>query len=203
MLAVGEQIRQCAALDLAVWRTAWPDAGTLFMAANATASEICSPGFADRLIAQINSAGVPPHRYKLEVSETEVMRDPEAAEVSLKQVHAAGIKLVLDDFGTGYSSLARLDRFPFDVVKIDQYFIRSALTDPSARAIISSVVRIAESYGMTVVAEGVETVEAEHLCRELGCNYGQGFYYARALTGQDAGHAVGHGLEGRFTSTVT
>lgn len=198
MLAVGEQVRQCAALDLAAWRKAWPDADQVFMAANATASEISSPDFADRLVEQIQKAGLPPHIYKLEVSETEVMRDPEAAEASLKQVQKAGLSLVLDDFGTGYSSLARLDRFPFDVVKIDQYFIRSALTDPAARSIISSVVRIAETYGMSVVAEGVETAEAEQLCREMGCNYGQGFYYARALTAQSAAHAVGHGLDNRF-----
>lgn len=198
MRAVGDQVRTCAALDLAAWRAAWPDAGQVFMAANATASEISSPDFSDRLVEQIQKAGLPPHIYKLEVSETEVMRDPESAEASLKQVQKAGLSLVLDDFGTGYSSLARLDRFPFDVVKIDQYFIRSALTDPAARSIISSVVRIAETYGMDVVAEGVETAEAERLCLEMGCNFGQGFYYARALTAQSAAHAMGHGLDNRF-----
>jgi EAL domain-containing protein (putative c-di-GMP-specific phosphodiesterase class I) len=195
---IGEAVRACAAQDASAWRAARPDARDLFVAANATASELCSPDFAAGLIATVQAAGLPGHAFKLEISETEVMRDPEAAEVAMKALRAAGFSLALDDFGTGYSSLSRLDRFPFDTVKIDQYFIRLAETDPSARTIIAGVVRIARSYAMTIVAEGVETEAAATLCAELGCDYGQGFRFAQALSPEHAAEVVISGMDGRF-----
>lgn len=196
--AVGETVRAMAAQDLSTWLAAGPSALDLFVTANATASEVCAPDFAARLLEAVQTAGLPRGGFKLEVNETDVMLDPEAAERTLNAVRDQGVPIVLDDFGTGYSSLARLDRFAFDVVKLDQYFIRAALTDGSARSIISSVVRIAESYGMLVVAEGIETQAAQSLCVELGCDYGQGYQFAPALSPQDAANAVTHGLKARF-----
>jgi EAL domain-containing protein (putative c-di-GMP-specific phosphodiesterase class I) len=198
--AIGDAVRSSAARDAAAWRVARPGAKSLFVAANATASELCAPAFAERLIDEVQRDGLPPHAFKLEISETEIMRDPEAAEAAMKTLRKAGFSLVLDDFGTGYSSLSRLDRFPFDTVKIDQYFTRLAETDQSARTIIAGVVRIARSYDMTIVAEGVETEAAAKLCTELGCDYGQGFRYAQALTPEDAADAVMSGIEGRFSA---
>ncbi len=196
--AVGDGVRRCAIDDAAAWRASRPDAPSLFVAANATASELCAPDFVETLGEEIAAAGLPPGTFKLEVSETEVMRDPDAAEIAMKGLRAAGVSLVLDDFGTGYSSLSRLDRFPFDTVKIDQYFTRAAEIDPAARSIITGVVRIARSYSMTIVAEGVETEAAASLCAELGCDFGQGFRFAQALNPQDAAEAVLHGVKGRF-----
>lgn len=196
--AVGDAVRAMAVQDLSVWLAARDARLALFVTANASATEVCAPDFASRLLEAVQGAGVPRGAFKLEVNETDVMQDPDAAERTLNALRAQGVPIVLDDFGTGYSSLARLDRFAFDVVKLDQYFIRAALTDGSARSIISSVVRIAESYGMLVVAEGVETDAAKELCQELGCDYGQGYRFAPALSPQDAAHAVSHGLQGRF-----
>lgn len=196
--AVGETVRAMAAQDLSAWLAAQSASLDLFVTANATASEVSAPDFADRLLEAVQGAGLPKGRFKLEVNETDVMIDPDAAERTLNAVRQEGVPIVLDDFGTGYSSLARLDRFAFDVVKLDQYFIRAALTDGSARSIISSVVRIAESYGMLVVAEGVESAAAQTLCRELGCDFGQGYHYAPALSPQDAARAVTQGLKTRF-----
>jgi EAL domain-containing protein (putative c-di-GMP-specific phosphodiesterase class I) len=195
---VGESVRAMAALDLSAWHAAYSGALDLFVTANATATEVSAPDFADRLLEAVRAARLPAGGFKLEVNETDVMLDPDAAERTLNAVRDQGVPIVLDDFGTGYSSLARLDRFAFDVVKLDQYFIRAALTDGSARSIISSVVRIAESYGMLVVAEGVETEAAQALCLDLGCDYGQGFLYAQALAPQDAAQAVTAGLKTRF-----
>ena len=197
---VGMAVRAAAAADAAAWRALGPDAGSLFVAANATAGEICDPGFADRLIATVEAAALPARAFKLEITETEIMRDPDAAERAMQALKAAGVSLALDDFGTGYSSLARLDRFPFDTVKIDRYFVRAAGADASARAIITSVVRIAHSYGMGVVAEGVETEADADLCQELGCDQAQGFRFARALSADAAGEAVVSGVAGRFAA---
>lgn len=196
--AVGDAVRASAISDAAAWRAAEPKPPAIFLAANATASELCAPDFTDALLAQVSEAGLPAGMFKLEISETEVMRDPDQAEIAMKALKAGGVSLVLDDFGTGYSSLSRLDRFPFDTVKIDQYFTRAAQTDEAARAIISGVVRIARSYSMMIVAEGVETPSSAALCAELGCDFGQGFRYAQALPQEDAAEAVRSGIKGRF-----
>lgn len=200
---LGRVVRAAAAGDAAAWRAAAKAASRryadgLFVAANATAGEICAPDFADTLLAMLGAAGLPAQRFKLEVCESEVMADPDAAEAAMKRIRAAGASLALDDFGTGYSSLSRLDRFPFDTVKIDQYFVRAALADPSARAIVKSVVTIARSYGMTIVAEGVETEAAAVMCTDLGCDYGQGWRFSRPLKPEDAAAAVRAGVDGRF-----
>ncbi|MEQ8404446.1 MAG: EAL domain-containing protein [Oceanicaulis sp.] len=195
---VGQAVRRAAASDAAAWRAASARAGALFVAANATAGEICAPGFADELLAMLEETGLPPRRFKLEISESEVMKDPDAAETAMKAIRHAGVSLALDDFGTGYSSLSRLDRFPFDTVKIDQYFVRAALADASARAIVQSVVSIARSYSMTIVAEGVETEDGAKLCADLGCDYGQGWRFSRALKPEDAAAAVTSGARDRF-----
>lgn len=198
LAAIGDAVRACAARDAAAFRLAAPAAPGLFVAANAVASEICRPGFAEALLARLDSASLAPSAFKLEISETEVMREPDAAEAALKRLKAAGVSLALDDFGTGYSSLSRLDRFPFDTVKIDQYFVRAALADPAARAIVRSVAAIARSYDMTLVAEGVETEEAAALCADLGCDLGQGYRFAPALRPEDAAAALALGLPDRF-----
>lgn len=196
--AIGEQVRAAAIADLAAWRGAMGAARRLTVAANATASELLAPDFADTLIAAVKAADLPPGAFKLEINETEMMREPEAVTGVCARLKRAGIALVLDDFGTGYSSLARLDRLPFDTVKIDQYFIRAMSADPGARAIVSSVVKIARNYAMTIVAEGVETAEMARLAAAQGCDFAQGFAYAGALPPDEAARVIETGREGRF-----
>jgi EAL domain-containing protein (putative c-di-GMP-specific phosphodiesterase class I) len=198
MHAIGDRVRGSALADLSAWRAADPSLDRLWVSANATASELLRPGFADDLIALVGEAGVPRGRFKLEINETEVMRDPEGSEAVLLRLKAAGIGLALDDFGTGYSSLARLDRLPFDVIKIDQYFVRALIGDGASRSITASVIKLARSLGMVIVAEGVETAEMADLLAEMGCDYGQGFHYAGALPPERAGRVVTEGKEGLF-----
>lgn len=195
---VGDQVRGSAADNLARWFSDAPAAPDIYVSANASVGELFSDGFVETLAAALESAKVPRGRYRLEITETEIMRDPDRAAELLHAVKASGVKLVLDDFGTGYSSLSRLDRFPFDVIKIDQYFVRSMLADASARAITASVVKLARNLGMTIIAEGVETAEMADLVAEMGCDFAQGFHYAGALDPQAAGLAVRQGLSGRF-----
>ena len=195
---VGDQVRACAARELAGWFSSADTAPDVYVSANAGVGELLADGFVDTLAAALESAKVPRGRYRLEITETEIMRDPDNAAAVLHAVKASGVKLVLDDFGTGYSSLSRLDRFPFDVIKIDQYFVRSMIADASARAITASVVKLARNLGMTIVAEGVETAEMADLVAEMGCDFAQGFHYAGALDPQSAALAVANGLPGRF-----
>lgn len=194
---IGAQVRRTAANDLSAWKAAAP-AAPLFIAANATVSELLSDGFAPALIAAVEQAGLRSGSYKLEIAETEIMKQPEAAEKVMAELKAAGILLALDDFGTGYSSLSRLDEFSFDTVKIDRYFVRAMASSPSATKVVESVLQLARHFGMTVVAEGIEDEETARLLAEMGCDYGQGFRFAGALAPELAAEIVRSGLPGRI-----
>ncbi|MEE2525302.1 EAL domain-containing protein [Hyphobacterium sp. HN65] len=194
---IGAQVRRTAANDLSAWKAAAPEA-PLFIAANATVSELLSDGFAAALIDAVGQADLRAGSYKLEIAETEIMKQPEAAEKVMAELKAAGITLALDDFGTGYSSLSRLDEFSFDTVKIDRYFVRAMASSPSATKVVESVLQLARHFGMTVVAEGIEDEETARLLADMGCDYGQGFRFAGALAPQLASEIVKSGLTGRI-----
>lgn len=198
---IGDQVRAFAARDLAAWRAAAPTA-PLFVAANATVSELVSPGFAQRLADEVSAAGLRAGSFKLEINETEIMRDPDRAEGVIRDLKSAGIAMALDDFGTGYSSLARLDRFNFDTVKIDRYFVRALAMGENAAKVVESVLQLARHFGMTVVAEGVESEEVAEKLAQLGCDYVQGFRYSGAMEPDTAADAALNGVKGRFLRAV-
>jgi EAL domain-containing protein (putative c-di-GMP-specific phosphodiesterase class I) len=194
---IGDQVRETAARDLAAWRKT-AATSPLFMAANASVGELLSDGFADRLIAAVTKAGLRAGTYKLEIAETEIMREPDRAVTIITELKAAGIQIALDDFGTGYSSLSRLDEFSFDTVKIDRYFVRAMSTSGSAVKVVESVLQLAKHYGMTVVAEGIESAGTARQLAEMGCDFGQGFRFAGALAPELAAEIVKSGLPGRI-----
>lgn len=196
---IGQAVRGHAIRDLATWRQHVPTAKTVFVAANAAVSELVEPGFAAHLIEEIHRAGLPADRFKLEVAETEIMRDADRALAAMQMLAGSGISLALDDFGTGYSSLARLDSLPFHVVKIDRYFVRALSMDEQAGTIVKSVIQLARHYKMKCVAEGVEDAETASRLAEMGCDYAQGFQFAGALAPDDALSVLRHGRPGRFS----
>jgi c-di-GMP-specific phosphodiesterase len=114
------------------------------------------------------------------------MRDPERAAVILATLREAGAGLALDDFGTGFSSLSYLTRLPFDTLKIDRYFVRTMGSNAGSAKIVRSVVKLGQDLDLEVVAEGVENAEMARALQSLGCDYGQGFGYAPALSPQEA-----------------
>jgi EAL domain-containing protein (putative c-di-GMP-specific phosphodiesterase class I) len=109
------------------------------------------------------------------------LRDPEGARTTMEALHAAGFKLSIDDFGTGYSSMSYLKRFPVDKLKIDQSFVRELAASDDDLAIVSAIVQMAHSLGMSTIAEGVETAEQLALLKARGCDEIQGYYYSRPL----------------------
>jgi c-di-GMP-specific phosphodiesterase len=133
-----------------------------------------------------DETGLPPGALKLEVTESDVMRDPERAASVLGELRRAGAGLALDDFGTGFSSLSYLTRLPFDTLKIDRYFVRTMATNAGSQKIVSSVVKLGQDLELEVVAEGVENAGMARALLSLGCDYGQGFGYAPALSPQEA-----------------
>lgn len=195
---ISTTVRGHAAADLSTWRVTHPAAGNVFISANATVSELVDPAFVSALVQTVSDAKLPAGAFKLEIAETEIMQDPDVAATAMQCLAEGGVSLALDDFGTGYSSLARLDMLPFDVVKIDRYFVRAMAGDESAGTVVKSVIQLATHFGMKVVAEGVENPAAADRLAAMGCQYAQGYRYAGALSPDAAEQALVNGLPDRF-----
>lgn len=186
MSAVGSLMMREAASQLAIWRRNHRAAGELTVAVNLSTGEIDHPDLISNVVRILRETGLPPGALKLEVTEGDVMRDPDRAAIILRDLRQAGAALALDDFGTGFSSLSYLTRLPFDTLKIDRYFVRTMATDEGSAKIVSSVVKLGQDLDLEVVAEGVENAGMARQLLALGCDYGQGFGYAPALSPQEA-----------------
>ncbi|TXM94905.1 EAL domain-containing protein [Methylobacterium sp. WL30] len=161
----------------------WP--AHVRVAVNVSAVQLRREGLETAVLAALAASGLSPNRLKLEVTESVLMQDADAALACLHRLRGLGVLIALDDFGTGYSSLSYLRRFPFDRLKIDRAFIRD-IADPDAAAIVRAVVSLGERLGMGIVAEGVETAEQLDLVRQEGCHEVQGFLFSRPLPADEA-----------------
>jgi diguanylate cyclase len=121
----------------------------------------------------------------LEITESSVMADPEAARRQLDEITAMGVRVSIDDFGTGYSSLAQLKRLPVREIKVDRSFVVEMLQSSDVRQIVRSTIELGHNLGLTVVGEGVESGEALAALRALGCDLAQGFFVSAPLSGPD------------------
>jgi len=151
------------------------------MSVNISAAEFRQAGLADRLAAVIDASGVIPSHLKLEVTESVLIGDVEATVGLLSELRGLGVGLSIDDFGTGYSSLSYLQRLPVDTLKIDQSFVRSLAVEASAGPVLRAIADLGNALFMQVVAEGIETHEQMEFVSEIGCRYGQGYYFSKAL----------------------
>jgi EAL domain-containing protein (putative c-di-GMP-specific phosphodiesterase class I) len=159
----------------------WIDAtgSAVRIAVNISAVQLHAVNLAQDVAQVLERTGLPADRLELEITETALMRDPEAAARALRDLKAIGLSLTLDDFGTGYSSLSYLKRFPIDRIKIDQSFVRDIASDPGDLAIVRAIIAMGHSLGLDVVAEGVETPEQRDLLERLGCDVLQGYLIGR------------------------
>ena len=186
MADLGAMMMREASRQLAAWRSHHAAAGELTVAVNLSTGELDRPDLIADVTAILRETGLPPGALKLEVTEGDVMRDPDRAAVTLRSLRAAGAGISLDDFGTGFSSLSYLTRLPFDTLKIDRYFVRTMATNEGSAKIVQSVVKLGQDLSLEVVAEGVENAMMASQLLALGCDYGQGFGYAPALSAQEA-----------------
>ena len=130
-------------------------------------------------------AGLKPDMLELEITESTAMTDPDRAARLIEPLRRLGVRFAIDDFGTGHSSLAHLTRMPFDTFKIDQSFVRALGQDPNARVIVQTILALARSLRLEVVAEGAETAEQVTMLQSMGCNVIQGYYFARPMPEAD------------------
>jgi len=186
MEALGAHMVESAAYQLAAWRQAHRAAGELSVSVNLSTGEIDRPGLKEDIARILSITGLPPGALKLEITESDIMRDPDAAAVTLQHLRDVGAGLALDDFGTGFSSLSYLTRLPFDTIKIDRYFVRTMGSNTGSAKIVRAVVNLGRDLDLEVVAEGVENFSMAQQLLEIGCDYGQGFGYAPALSAQEA-----------------
>ena len=167
----------------------WMRAGIDFrhIAVNLSSGQFREPGFSLRLINRIQDYGLKPEMLEVEVTESVFL---EGAELQVQDIllalRSAGIRISLDDFGTGYASLSHLRTFPIDVLKIDRSFVQNFLTAPRDHAIVQSTLFLARQMELEVVAEGIELPEQCEFLRALGCHYGQGYLFSKAVTADEA-----------------
>jgi diguanylate cyclase (GGDEF)-like protein/PAS domain S-box-containing protein len=166
-------------------QSAWREAGfEINVAVNLSVKSLQDPELANVLGLLLERWQTDASCLTLELTESALMADPEIAMTVLRRVADLGCRLSLDDFGTGYSSLAHLQRLPIDELKIDCSFVAAMIEDDNAAVVVRSVIKLAKSLGLTVVAEGVESEEAFASLRSLGCDQMQGFYLGEAMTSE-------------------
>ena len=130
----------------------------------------------------VEATSIDPSQLCLEITESLAMDDVDLTSTILSRLHTLGVRMAIDDFGTGHSSLGYLARFPVDVVKIDQGFVRDIDRDPVKSAIVSAVVALSQAIGSTTVVEGVETPAQLDEVKNLGCDIAQGYYFSRPVS---------------------
>lgn len=178
MVELGSWVLRTACYQIRQWQDK-EDFHPGKIAVNVSARQLEAPDFLSRLIGIIEETGVSPDCLELELTESLLMTDPERIIGTLNKLKDRGFSLAIDDFGTGYSSLAYLKRFPVDTLKIDRAFVRDMLEDQNDRAIVATVVAMAQQLGLTTVAEGIEEEGQRKVLLQLGCLQGQGFHFCR------------------------
>lgn len=160
---------------------AWADQGLdLYMSINLSLHQLLRPDLGKDLAAIMKACGASPERLELEVTEGHMMTDPTRTESIVHELHQRGLRIALDDFGVGYSSLSRLKHLPISTLKIDKDFVLGLPSDPAERMIVRTIVQLADNLGACALAEGIESARHREVLVEMGCHYGQGFYYSPA-----------------------
>ena len=177
---ISERMMRSVVADMRRWLDEGVDFGRI--AINASSAEFLRDDLAERVLATLEVAGVPADRLELEVTETVFFgRGTDYVERALKTLSAAGVNIALDDFGTGFASLSHLKQFPVDVIKIDRGFVSNVEHNTDDAAIVGAVLRLGRQLGLTVVAEGIETIRQATQLASQGCEFGQGYLFAKAM----------------------
>lgn len=179
---IGRQVLEGACLHAAAWRR---DGLDMYVSINVSASQIPDGLPPSVVLDALRRHELPPDAIAIEITEGVLMGDIDIAQRWIGDLRASGLRIFLDDFGTGYSSLSYLKRLAMDTVKIDKSFIKDMNADNSDRTLVEAIITMAGSLGLNVVAEGIEDADQLALLREMGCGYGQGYLFSRAVAAAD------------------
>jgi diguanylate cyclase (GGDEF)-like protein/PAS domain S-box-containing protein len=179
IVPIGAWVLRAACVQNRAWQSAGLD--KLRVAVNLSGIQFAQPDIVDTVAAALAESGLDPACLEIEITEGAAMHDVERTVTTLHQLKSLGVQLSVDDFGTGYSSLAYLKRFPIDVLKIDQSFVRDIATNPDDAMIVVSIIALAHNLRLQVIAEGVETVEQLTFLRHHDCDEIQGYYFGKPV----------------------
>ena len=205
IVPLGLWIVREASCQMHQWHRRFPDRPPLYLSVNISSKLFQEPDLVEQISQILNETGLNPSSLVLEITETLVMQNSEAARNLLLQLRALSIRLAIDDFGTGYSSLSYLQKFPVHTLKIDQSFITRLQDEKESLEIVRAIVTLAHNLGLDVIAEGIEAGHHRALLKLLKCECGQGYFYSKAVDSEQAGKLIDKGIlfpEPAGTSTI-
>jgi predicted signal transduction protein with EAL and GGDEF domain len=183
---IGAWVLREACRQTAAWQAEFRSHQPLTIAVNLSSRQFLQADLVGQVTAILGETGLDPRSLRLEITESAIIENTEHASRLLAGLKKMGVQLYIDDFGTGYSSLSYLHRFPIDALKIDRFFVRQVTSKGENLEIVRTIVALARSLGMGIVAEGVETEAQLSQLRALDCDLGQGFLFSRPLESEDA-----------------
>jgi EAL domain-containing protein (putative c-di-GMP-specific phosphodiesterase class I) len=215
IIQMGEWILRQACSQTRAWQDQYPTENPLTISVNLSGKQLAQPDLIEQVEKILRETNLDPSALKLEITESAMVENEEAARGMLRRLRTLGVGLSIDDFGTGYSSLSSLHRFPISTLKIDASFVRRMSGQNENTEIVRTIMSLADNLGMDVTAEGVETLEQVTKLRTFGCEKGQGFFFSRPVSAANAealltetislGHATQHydnveSIEGRLVA---
>ncbi|MFN2484611.1 MAG: putative bifunctional diguanylate cyclase/phosphodiesterase [Candidatus Limnocylindria bacterium] len=192
IVPIGRWVLREACEDAGRWQRSGVTDKDIFLCVNVSAREIQQPGFVPDVHNTLKEAGVDPARLILEISETALLKATPSTVATLESLRDLGVRIVIDDFGTGYFSLSHLRQFPVDALKIASEFVQIAESDSRSSVLASAIVALSESLEIETIAEGIETQAHADRMRSLGCRYGQGYFFAAPLAGEEIAAGLEH-----------
>jgi EAL domain-containing protein (putative c-di-GMP-specific phosphodiesterase class I) len=168
------------------WQKLYRLSDAVTVSVNLSGRQFSQADLIEQVSSVLSETGLSPFSLKLEITESMVAENIDTAIGMLAELRRLGVGLSIDDFGTGYSSLSHLHRFPIDTLKIDRSFVTQMTDNAENAEIVRTIVTLARSLGMDVIAEGVERGEQLRQLRELGCDYGQGYLFSKPVAGVQA-----------------
>jgi EAL domain-containing protein (putative c-di-GMP-specific phosphodiesterase class I) len=182
IVPLGAWVLEEACRQTVAWKREFGSDAPRTMSVNLSARQLCDDGLVDCVRSILARTGARPEHIVLEITESAVMADAEAMIARLHELKALGVRLAIDDFGTGYSSMSYLCSFPIDILKIDRSFVTGVRTEPQKMGIVRTIVELGHILELQTVAEGIELVEELEELRNLECDLGQGYWFARPLS---------------------